>query len=504
MKSRIERGEWWWLTAVCAIALILRLLNLNAPLWYDEILTLVRFVRLPVARLLTDYSSLNNHVFFSLQAHAVIAVLGEHPWTLRLPAALFGVGGVAATWWLARLVVGRWEALLTAAMLAVSYHHIWFSQNARGYTGLLFWILIATVMFLEGARTSSWKYWALYALSVGAAGFIHLSAAFFFATQALIYAAIVIRRFGQGARWSADDKYAVLAGPMPLVAMTAGVLLTILLYAGLIPQIVETMSAVSGAAPEITKSPDAGGTPAKWSNPLWMILEVARSFSSLGPLLVAALPIALVLMIVGARSLAQRNAVLVATYVLYVPLTLALLVAAGFRLWPRYFLVEISFGFIALCRGIIVVSEALEERTPICNWLRISRGRLGMLAGGAALLASMVLLPKNYLHPKQDFAGAMELIEREKGPRDAVATLGLAAAPYREYYRPSWQVIKTTKDLADLRKRHAATWIVNSFSAHTRGHYPEIMDTLETEFELVREFPGTLGDGDVFVWRARP
>ena len=105
----VRRWEWLCLGCILCIALVLRSINLNSGLWYDEIVTLVTYVRLPTYDLITTYSSLNNHILYSLTAQATVAVFGESAWAIRLPAMLFGVASVAALWWLARQVVGRSE-----------------------------------------------------------------------------------------------------------------------------------------------------------------------------------------------------------------------------------------------------------------------------------------------------------------------------------------------------------------------------------------------------------
>ena len=64
-------------------------------------LTLVEFVRLPVREIVTTYTSLNNHVLYSLLAHASVGLFGESAWTLRLPAVLFGIASIWLLWWLA-------------------------------------------------------------------------------------------------------------------------------------------------------------------------------------------------------------------------------------------------------------------------------------------------------------------------------------------------------------------------------------------------------------------
>src|SRR4029077_10917156 len=121
----------------------------------------------------------NNHMFYSLQAQAAIALFSESAWSLRLPAALFGLASVVAVWALARIAVGRTEALVVAFLLAISYDHVWFSQNARGYTELLFWTTWATLLFARGLAGSGWRTWTLYAISMVAANYTHLSALFF-------------------------------------------------------------------------------------------------------------------------------------------------------------------------------------------------------------------------------------------------------------------------------------------------------------------------------------
>src|SRR5262245_31508214 len=121
----MRRTDYLSVAAILALATVLRSIKLGASLWYDEIATLVEFVRLPTRELITTLSSFNNHVLYSLEAQAAIAVFGESAWSLRLPAMLFGVASVAALWWFARQFVSTREANMSALLLTVSYHHIW-------------------------------------------------------------------------------------------------------------------------------------------------------------------------------------------------------------------------------------------------------------------------------------------------------------------------------------------------------------------------------------------
>src|ERR1700722_3990635 len=89
----------------------------------------------------TKYDWQNQHMLYSLLAHGSIRICDEHPWRCRLPAMLFGIASIPALYSFARLVTTNREALLASALMAINYQHIWFSQNARGYTGMAFWAL---------------------------------------------------------------------------------------------------------------------------------------------------------------------------------------------------------------------------------------------------------------------------------------------------------------------------------------------------------------------------
>ena len=99
-------------------------------------------------------------------------------WTLRLPALIFGVATIPATYCLGRYFGSRQEAALATVFLVFAYHHVWFSQNARGYTGLMFGMLISSIIFIRlvTARKPSANLIIVYALIVALTTWIHLTA----------------------------------------------------------------------------------------------------------------------------------------------------------------------------------------------------------------------------------------------------------------------------------------------------------------------------------------
>jgi hypothetical protein len=259
-----------------------------------------------------------------------------------------------------------------------------------------------------------------------------------------------------------------------------------------------------GAFQKVTASPTAHATAAavakppdgEWKNPLWTVLEIVRGFGDLGPLLAVAVPVAVVLLVVGAVSLLRRNRLLAAVYIVNVPFTLLVLVAAGFRLWPRYFFLDIAFLLFCLVRGLFATVELVSRRFD----LPARVAAIGTSAGAAlAVLASLALLPRNYAYPKQDFQGALAYIEAKRKPLDRVVSFGLAQVPYSEYYHPPWTMVTDAAGLERVRALPGRTFVVYAFSGHAKSRHPDVMAVVLAEFSRDRKFVGTLGDGDVIV-----
>lgn len=483
---KIERWEGRALAAILALAAIVRIVGLDAGLWYDEIFTLTHYVRAPLAQVLTDFSSLNNHMFYSLQAKASVAVFGESAWALRLPAVLFGLASLVVLWAIAREAAGRVPTLFALSLLAISYHHVWFSQNARGYTGILFWTSLATFFLIKGLKRPDWSVWTGYGLCVAAGMYTHLSAGFFFAGHALVYGAAWLAR-----RTEAMKPYPGLCDIAPVYGFALGGVMTGLLHLPLFTQVLAAMNKVSQG--KTTSSM------AEWANPFRALQEISGSLGALGPLAPMALGSALFVLVAGVVILWRRAPLLVAVYVLSIPLALGLLLLLDFRIWPRYFFVDIGFVFLCIAVG----------AHWLCGWaarlLRASGIEALLLAAGVLVTAaaSAVLLVRNYDHPKQDFEGALRLIAKEREPGDVATSLGLAAEPMRSYLAPGWPVTGSEAELVALEARANRVWLVTAFDDHVRPENEAALARVRQRYVLAAELDGTLGGGTVKVYRSR-
>lgn len=88
--------------------------------------------------------------------------LGDSEAWLRLPSALFGIAAIPLLYVLARKFMRVEAALAAAALLAFSPGHVYYSQEARGYTLAILMVLLSTYFFVravEQCQRKDWTWW---------------------------------------------------------------------------------------------------------------------------------------------------------------------------------------------------------------------------------------------------------------------------------------------------------------------------------------------------------
>lgn len=459
--------------ALVLLAAALRVPALNAQYWIDEMFTVVEFVRPSFIAIVTSFESQNNHPLYSLLANAAVAVLGESPWVLRLPALLFGVASIGAVYWLAVQITDRTEALLATALLAVSYHHVWFSQNARSYTALLFFTLVGTGLFLRlcrertgDARSTALAYAAFMTLAV----YAHMTAALIVCAHFLVWAVAVSVRGRWQDAWRSAPAFAVaLAGALSLCV-----------YA---PGLGHIASGLGGAGEQVDMV---------WKNPLWMLMETVRGLARGVPGGVPALAIAAIAPVAGLVSYARRDPVITALMIAPGILTAALLVATAHNLWPRFFFFAAGFVILVVVRGVFALAAAQRLVTP---------RTLGALVVALLVAGSALLLPAAWA-PKQQFVEAMDHIERARAPGDVVAVTGIADWVYHDFYPTDWTSVEDAGTLRRLTSAPGRTWLIHIMPELIAARTPELWAAVE-EFDEVATYRGTLAGGTIHIGVSR-
>ncbi|HXV97047.1 MAG TPA: glycosyltransferase family 39 protein, partial [Anaerolineae bacterium] len=159
--QEFNRRVWYrlaWL-AICLLAFALRLHLLeDIFLNEDEEKSLLLYVQQPAYQIWAHYNP-NNHWLMSGLGHA-LGHLGQQRFWLRWPSVLFGTMAVPLTALAGSWLLGsRNYGLLAAFWLAVSAFHLYWSQQFRGYSALLFFALLSLLLLHQALRTGRKTYW---------------------------------------------------------------------------------------------------------------------------------------------------------------------------------------------------------------------------------------------------------------------------------------------------------------------------------------------------------
>ena len=455
------------------IAFILRLYRLDNGLWLDEILTDVNYARTSFGEIVTTYDSQNQHFLYSILAHASFLIFGESAWSLRLPAVIFGVASIWALFLLSRKVASNREALLTCALLAFSYHHIWFSQNARGYTGLLFWTIFSTWLFIRGLKEEHIKLWIFYALAAAFGAFTLITMVLIVTGHFTVYLATLYARRNQNwpGKW------------IPLVGFVLAVAFTFQLYALVLPQ------AFAGTIQQ-------GSQVAIWKSPLWALFEFVRGFKISFMSIIPAI-LSLPIFIAGLWSFARENRTLIALHFLPLVFILATALIMKHHLWPRVFFFLLGFGVLVVVRGCMQIGNITHR---LFKFQRLTAPQLGTTLCIALILVSAGSIPSVY-GPKQDYLGAVSFLEKSRIPGDVIVIVGAATIPFKHYYGVDWKEVEVAEDLKAIRSEAKRTWLAYTLPPHLDAAYPEIMEIIRNDFKLIKQFYGTLNGGTIYVSR---
>lgn len=169
------------LAALFALGTLVRVETLTKrPLWYDETWTLGVVDSAGSLRDLWAASARDraeHPVLFYAIAYGVRKTAGEEK-AIRVPALIFGVLSIPLLGTLGWRLFGPRAGVLSAFLLTFSVYHIDFSQDARSYTLLLFWSLLAYHGFLSFVRSRSVPGVVLLAVSVLGSLYTHHATVF--------------------------------------------------------------------------------------------------------------------------------------------------------------------------------------------------------------------------------------------------------------------------------------------------------------------------------------
>lgn len=437
------------LILILIIAVILRVIGANSELWFDEIATVVNFVRLPLGTLVHTYASANNHVLNSVLSHVSVEIFrSEQPWVVRLPAIVFGIGGVWAFYLVACQLWRSQVVLIGTFMFAVSYHDVFYTQQARGYSAFLFFELVATGLLLRMVLTpdrdlSVW-YGLGYALAIGFGGY------------SLLLMTFVI--MGHGSILLITRRWKVLCW------LLAGILVALILYAPMLSSLIQfhIQEASIMGVPFFSRA----------------------FFVEIRPILPTLITGIIVLPFAVTR-LWKRVPLAAAILIAPVVFNIVVPVVRGEGVHPRYLIYGLPLAYLFL--------------TELLDWARQYFRWIPALAAAALTVVSLVALVRYYSVPKQGFRQALAYVADHRMPDDKTIGLSYGGKAGR-FYDPSVVLIENSDQLQEwLKGARNNTWVLYSFENEMRRSDPKLYNWVVSATINEERFPSAIGDGSIYV-----
>lgn len=142
----------------------LRLYNLSYnSLWLDEATTLdiSRHSYLEIFDIVSR-GEVNPPLFYWIE-HAML-FFGDSEFVLRIVPAMAGILTIPVFYLLGKELIDRNTGVIAAALVTFSPFHLFYSQEARAYSLMLFFFSVCLLFFFRGWRMGAWRDWVLFGL----------------------------------------------------------------------------------------------------------------------------------------------------------------------------------------------------------------------------------------------------------------------------------------------------------------------------------------------------
>ncbi len=158
------------------IGFFLRFLHLGEnSLWLDEASTLTFARRSLMGIWETTVSGEFNPPLFYWLEHCML-VFGESEFVLRFIPALLGASTIPVFYLIGKEFKDKNTGVIAAALLTFSPFHLFYSQDARAYAPMLFFVSLALLFYLRALRSGEVRSWALFGIFSALAFWTHFYA----------------------------------------------------------------------------------------------------------------------------------------------------------------------------------------------------------------------------------------------------------------------------------------------------------------------------------------
>ena len=117
-----------------------------------------------------------------------------------------------------------------------------------------------------------------------------------------------------------------------------------------------------------------------------------------------------------------------------------------------------------------------------------------------------------YSTPKQAYRASIEYVESERTRGEPVIVVDLAEQGYRYYgdlmgtrQDHDYYFVQSVEELDEVLSTSSSeeSYVVTTLPRFLRLRKPELDARINQDWQVIRSFPGTIGDGQISVWASR-
>jgi len=173
------------LALILLIATATRLYGINSEsLWFDEAFS-VYHAQQSLGHIVTLPES--TPPLYLITLHFFTKVFGNSEFWVRMPSLIFGVLSVLLIFLLAKKIFNQKVGVYASLLLAFSSYHVYYSQEARTYSLLVFLSILSMYFFVNYLTSNRRYYGVLYAISTALLLYSHVYALFLVLAQNVVY-----------------------------------------------------------------------------------------------------------------------------------------------------------------------------------------------------------------------------------------------------------------------------------------------------------------------------
>jgi 4-amino-4-deoxy-L-arabinose transferase-like glycosyltransferase len=166
-KSGADRAHWFAFVLILVLSSLVRITYAERPLHLDESVTIRHLAPRGLASIVTDCSTVNNHILNTVLIHWSVGLFGYHLWAMRLPCLLAGIALLPATYACGRSLFNKDTGLLAMALVGITPISIAYSANARGYSFVCLFFALALTFAGLWLRQPRPRWLGLLVVSMG-------------------------------------------------------------------------------------------------------------------------------------------------------------------------------------------------------------------------------------------------------------------------------------------------------------------------------------------------